>query len=167
MRTVSEMLRWRARRHPDLAAIWYEGRATTFAELNAAANAIAGGLIGELGVAPGDRVAVLDKNSDRCLGLILALDRAGAVAVPVNWRLTAHEVAAIVNDADPAALVVDDEFRQSADQVTCRVLGFDEVPRDAGAGDPVRDTEDGVTWQLYTSGTTGLPKGAMLTNLNL
>jgi long-chain acyl-CoA synthetase len=63
--------------------------------------------------------------------------------------------------------VVDDEFRAGADEVSCRVVGFDEVPRKAGAADPHLDTEDAVTWQLYTSGTTGLPKGAMLTNLNL
>jgi acyl-CoA synthetase (AMP-forming)/AMP-acid ligase II len=161
------MLRWRARRHPDLEAIWYEGRAISYAQLNENANAIASGLIRELDVSPGDRVAVLDKNSDRSLELIVALDRAGAVAVPVNWRLTAAEVATVVNDADPVAVVVDDEFRQNADQVNCRVLGFDEVPWVSGAGDPRRDSEEAVTWQLYTSGTTGLPKGAMLTNLNL
>ena len=161
------MIRWRARRHPDLEAIWYQGRSLTYAELDASTTAIAAGLISKLGVKPGDRVAVLDKNSDRAFELILALDRAGAVAVPVNWRLTAPEVARVVGDAAPAALVVDEEFRPNADQVTCRVLGFDEVPRDASAADPRRDREEGVTWQLYTSGTTGLPKGAMLTNLNL
>ncbi len=167
MRTISEAMRWRARRHPDLEAVWYQGRSTSFGELNDNASAIASGLIRELGVAPGDRVAVLDKNSDRCIELLLALDRAGAVAVPVNWRLTAAEVATVVNDADPVALVVDDEFRPNADQVTCRVMGYDEIPRDRASGDPRRDREDAVTWQLYTSGTTGLPKGAMLTNLNL
>src|SRR5215472_9088926 len=160
------MLRWRARRSPDAEAIWYRGETTTYGELDRAASAIAAGLAREFGVQPGDRVAVLDKNSARCLELIVALDRTGAVAVPVNWRLTAPEVAAVVNDADPKVLVVDDEFRAAADQVDCRVIGFDEVPRDAEAGDPHRDAEDAVTWQLYTSGTTGLPKGAMLTNLN-
>lgn len=167
MRTISELVRWRARRHPDLEAIWYQGGSTTYAELNDSCSAIAAGLIRDLDVGPGDRVAVLDKNSARSLELILALDRAGAVAVPVNWRLTAAEVATVVNDADPVVLVVDDEFRASADQVTCRVIGFDELPRDQSAGDPRRDREDAVTWQLYTSGTTGLPKGAMLSNLNL
>ena len=167
MRTISELLRWRARRHPELPAIWYRGENTTWAQLNDACTAIAAGLARDFGVKPGDRVGVLDKNSARCLELILALDRAGAVAVPVNWRLTAPEVAAVVNDADPAVLVVDDEFRANADQVGCRVIGFDEVPRDGSAADPGLDTEEAVTWQLYTSGTTGLPKGAMLTNLNL
>jgi long-chain acyl-CoA synthetase len=166
MRTIAEMLRWRARRHPDLAATWYQGRTRTFAELDASTSELASGLVADLGVRPGDRVAILDKNSDEYLELLLALDKAGAVGVPVNWRLTAPEVATVVGDADPAALVVGDEFRAAADRVGCRVLGFGELPRGA-ADDPRRDREDAVTWQLYTSGTTGLPKGAMLTNLNL
>jgi acyl-CoA synthetase (AMP-forming)/AMP-acid ligase II len=166
MRTIAQMLRWRARRHPDLAATWFQGRTRTFAELEASTSALAAGLVSDLGVRPGDRVAILDKNSDAYLELLLALDKAGAVGVPVNWRLTAPEVATVVGDADPTALVVGEEFRASADQVGSRVLGFGELPSNGG-GDPHRDREEAVTWQLYTSGTTGLPKGAMLTNLNL
>jgi len=165
VKTIAELLRWRARRHPELPAIWYQGRTRTFGELDESTSALADGLVRDLGVRPGDRVAILDKNCDVYLELLLALDKAGAVGVPVNWRLTAHEVAAVVGDADPAALVVGEEFRSSADRVDCRVLGFGELPR--GGGDPHRDREDAVTWQLYTSGTTGLPKGAMLTNQNL
>jgi len=165
MRTIAQMLRWRARRHPDLAATWFQGRTRTFAELDASTSALASGLVADLGVQPGDRVAILDKNSDAYVELLFALDKAGAVAVPVNWRLTPPEVATVVGDADPAALVTGDEFRAGADQAGCRVLGFGELPR--GGDDPHRDREDAVLWQLYTSGTTGLPKGAMLTNLNL
>ncbi len=166
MRTIAEMLRWRARRHPDLEATWFQGRARSFSELDASSTALAAGLVADLGLRPGDRVAILDKNSDEYLELLFALDKAGAVGVPVNWRLTAAEVAAVVGDADPAALVVGEEFRASADQVGCRVAGFGELPR-GGGPDPHRDGEEAATWQLYTSGTTGLPKGAMLSNLNL
>ena len=162
---MAEMLRWRARRHPELAATWFQGRTRTFAELDASTSALAAGLVSDLGVKPGDRVAILDKNSDAYLELLLALDKAGAVAVPVNWRLTPPEVATVVGDADPAALVVGEELRASADRVGCRVLGFGELPR--GDGDPRRDRDEAVAWQLYTSGTTGLPKGAMLSNQNL
>jgi len=165
VRTVAELLRWRARRHPDLVATWFQGRTRTFAELDASSSALAGGLVSELGVRPGDRVAILDKNSDDYLELLFALDKAGAVSVPVNWRLTAGEVGTVVGDAAPVALVVGDEFRVAADQVGCRVLGFGELPRNGA--DPHRDRDVAVTWQLYTSGTTGLPKGAMLSNRNL
>ena len=165
MRTVAELLRWRARRHPDLPATWFQERTRTFGELDASSSALGGGLVEELGIKPGDRVAILDKNSDDYLELLFALDKAGAVGVPVNWRLTASEVGKVVDDAAPALLVVGEEFRASADQVSCRVLGFGELPRNGG--DPRRDSEEAVTWQLYTSGTTGLPKGAMLSNRNL
>src|SRR6266568_5124491 len=134
------MLRWRARRRPDFPATWYKGKERTFDEMNRTSSELAAGLVEGLGIEPGDRVAILDKNSDDYIELLFALDKAGAVACPINWRLTAPEVATVVGDADPKALVVSDDLRQNADQVTC---------------------------QLYTSGTTGIPKGAMLTNLNL
>jgi len=167
MRTVAEVIRWRARRHPDLAVTWFEGRSRTFGEMDTSSSELAAGLVGRRALQPGDRVAILDKNSDAYVERLCALDKSGAVAVPVNWRLTAAEVAQVVGDAEPAALVVGDELRASAGQVACRVLGFGELPREAGGQDPGRDREEAVSWQLYTSGTTGLPKGAMLTNRNL
>jgi acyl-CoA synthetase (AMP-forming)/AMP-acid ligase II len=135
--------------------------------MNRTSSELAAGLVDGLGIEPGDRVAILDKNSDDYIELLFALDKAGAVACPVNWRLTAPEVAKVVGDAEPKALVVSDDLRQNADQVSCRVLGYAELPRVKGGADPHRDVEEQVTWQLYTSGTTGVPKGAMLTNVNL
>jgi acyl-CoA synthetase (AMP-forming)/AMP-acid ligase II len=163
--TLAGLLRWRARRHPDLAAVAYEGRYTTYEELDGSSSRLAAGLVEKLGVRPGDRIAILDKNSDRYLALIFAIAKAGAVMVPVNWRLRAPEVAQVVGNAEPVALVTSDEFRASTTEVTGPVLGFDEVPE--GDADPGADIENGVAWQLYTSGTTGLPKGARLTSRNL
>jgi long-chain acyl-CoA synthetase len=167
VRTISAMLRWRASRRPNFAATWYQGKERTFDEMNRTSSELAAGLVEGLGIEPGDRVAILDKNSDDYIELLFALDKAGAVACPINWRLTAPEVATVVGDADPKALVVSDDLRQNADQVACRVVGYADLPRVKGGPDPHRDAEDLVTWQLYTSGTTGIPKGAMLTNLNL
>jgi len=167
VRTISAMLRWRARRRPNFPATWYKGKERTFDEMNRTSSELAAGLVEELGIEPGDRVAILDKNSDDYMELLFALDKAGAVACPINWRLTAPEVATVVGDADPNALVVSDDLRQNADQVTCRVVGYADLPRVNGGADPHRDAEENITWQLYTSGTTGIPKGAMLTNLNL
>src|SRR5439155_8517570 len=145
MKTLAALLRWRALRHPDLPVTWIQGRARTFAEMDATSSRLAGGLVEKLGVRPGDRVAVLDKNSDAYVELLFAVAKAGAVTVPVNWRLTAPEVATIVSDADPVAFVVGDEFNASGSQVDCPVLGFGELPR--AGDDPRRDTEDGVAWQ--------------------
>src|ERR1700682_1643610 len=164
---MSAMLRWRARRRPDFPVTWYQGRERTFDDMNRTSTELAAGLVNDLGVNPGDRVAILDKNSDEYIELLFALDKAGAVACPINWRLTPPEVATVVGDADPTALVVSEDLRQNADQVSCQVLGYGEVPRVKSADDPRRDEDDRVVWQLYTSGTTGVPKGAMLTNRSL
>jgi long-chain acyl-CoA synthetase len=166
VRTVAEVLRWRARRRPELPMTWFQGRSRTFAEVDESSSRLAAGLGPELGVRAGDRVAILDKNSDDYIELMFALDKAGAVTVPVNWRLTASEVRQVVNDADPKLLVAGEQFTGSVEEVRCRTLGFAELPRTEG-GDPHLDREDAVTWQLYTSGTTGVPKGAMLTNRSL
>lgn len=164
--TVGAALRWRAARHPESTAVSFQGRSTSFSELDEASSQLAAGLVDELGVQPGDRLAILDKNSDRYLELIFAVAKAGGVMVPVNWRLKPGEVAQVVGDADPRALVVGDEFSESASDVECPVLGFGQLPR--GERDPRRDRDEAaVAWQLYTSGTTGLPKGARLTNANL
>ncbi|HET9782257.1 MAG TPA: AMP-binding protein [Candidatus Dormibacteraeota bacterium] len=167
MRTLGELLRWRARRRPDFPVTWYRGVERSFAEMNQTTSDLAAGLVEELKIEPGDRVAILDKNSDDYVELLFALDKAGAVACPVNWRLTAREVGDVVADAKPKALVLSEELRANADEVSCRILSYRELPRVKGGADPRRDREDAVTWQLYTSGTTGLPKGAMLTNANL
>src|SRR5919204_3260507 len=167
MRTPAEMVRWWARRRPELAATWYQGHSTTWAGLDAATSGLAAGLIRELGIKPGDHVAILDKNSDAYFELMLALDKAGAIATPVNWRLTAPEVAKIVGDAQATLIVTSEEFRSNADAAGVRVIGFEELPRDADGSDPHRDDERNTCWQLYTSGTTGLPKGSMLSGANL
>ena len=88
MRTIAELLRWRAQSHPDLPAVLFEGRSQTYAELNASSSALAAGLISHLGLQPGDRVAILDKNCAAYLELLFALDKAGLIAAPINWRLT-------------------------------------------------------------------------------
>lgn len=160
MRTIAEVIRWRAQRHPDMEAIWYEGRSQTYGELDRASTKLAAGLV-ELGLHPGDRVAILDKNCPQYLELVFALDKAGVVAAPLNWRLTPREINAIVEDIKPALIVAGDEFKSHGLAAGIKTITYSELPR--GDGDPYRDCDTAVSTQFCTSGTTGLPKGAMLT----
>lgn len=165
MRTIAEMLRWRARRHPSVDAIWYQGKSQSYAELNESTSQLAGALVEKLGFIPGERVAILDKNCAAYLELFFALDKAGLVAAPLNWRLTPHEVKLIIDDIKPKLIVSGPEFKGTGAACGVPTLTFDELPR--GGMDPQRDVDGAVSTQFCTSGTTGLPKGAMLTGWNV
>ena len=165
MRTIAEMLRWRARRHPSLPAVWFEGKSQGYGELDASSSQLAAGFVAKLGLAPGDRVAILDKNSAAYLELFFALDKAGLVAAPLNWRLTPHEVKQIIDDIKPRLIVTGPEFKAHVAGIDVAAMTFAELPR--GGEDPMRDRDGAVCCQFCTSGTTGLPKGAMLTGWNV
>jgi acyl-CoA synthetase (AMP-forming)/AMP-acid ligase II len=165
MRTIAEMLRWRARRHPSREAVWFDGKSCTFAELNASTSQLAAGFADKLGLKPGDRVGVLDKNSAAYLELLFALDKAGLVAAPLNWRLPPHEIKQIVDDVKPKLIVTGPDFKATATATGVPTMTFTDLPR--GTDDPRRDVDGAVSCQFCTSGTTGLPKGAMLTGWNL
>jgi long-chain acyl-CoA synthetase len=165
VRTLAELIRWRAQRHPDLDAVWYEGKTRTYGELDRSSSELAGGLVRDLGLVPGDRVAILDKNCPAYLELMFALDKAGLVAAPLNWRLTPGEVKAIIDDVKPALIVTGAEFKAHGVASGVKTLTFGDLPR--GGEDPHRDADGAVSTQFCTSGTTGLPKGAMLTGANV
>lgn len=164
MRTIAEVIRWRASRHPELEAVRYDGGSVTYGQLDASSSALAGGLVA-WGIEPSDRVVILDKNCAAYLELLFALDKAGAVAAPVNWRLTRHEISQLVADIHPRLIVVGEEFLPMVADCGFEVMTYDMLPR--GGGDPHRDVDGAVSWQFATSGTTGLPKGAMLTGWNV
>jgi len=183
MKTVAEILRWRARRHPDRTALWHHGRETTYAELDRRSSQVAGALL-RAGVEPGDRVCFLDKSHDHAFEALFGAAKAGAVFTPVNWRLAAPEIAYVVQDAEASVVLVGGEYAETVEKIrpelprVRRVVGFDDAPADAipfaewrdaePADDPRLDRpEDETAWQLYTSGTTGHPKGTELTHRNL
>lgn len=185
MKTVGETVRWRARQHPQQAAIWHEGRELTYAELDRRSNRVANALVAA-GLEPGQRVCVLDKGHDAFFETIFGIAKAGGVYTPVNWRLAPPEIAFVVNDAEAPVLFVGEAFAKPVTAVrnelqTVRHMvywGSETPPADwrtydafvgsASTDDPRRDTASAETaWQLYTSGTTGHPKGAELTHDNL
>lgn len=182
---------WVLRRHahlqPDAVAITFEDRSITFAELDERIARTAAVLSG-LGVGGGDRVAILCGNRPELLEALGGANRLGAIGVPINFRLVAREVAYHLSDSGAAVLVADPERADVAREALAElggqggstpelvVLGEEWEAVLAGA-DPASWTPDEAAmlgWLadspaliVYTSGTTGRPKGAVLTHLNL
>ena len=183
--TMSDQLaRW-ARRTPDVSALRFEGAGLTYGELDDRVTRLARALA-ERGVGVGDRVAVLALNAMEVWEAYLAGVRLGAIVVPVNFRLVADEVAYVLADSGAVALVVDSLLAEVAakarEQVPgCRIAlvigGGDAGPASedyeaalqAAPAEPIDLVvdESAPAFIMYTSGTTGRPKGAVLTHHNL
>lgn len=171
--SVAELLRARATDNPDAIAFDGDGRRLSFAELDAAANRVANQLIAA-GVRRGDRVGFLDRNSSEYWETYLGAMKAGAVLVPLNFRLNADEVAWTLADADVRLVIAGAGLAGAAvpsgrpviviaDEAAGPVAGHTDYAewKHAGAdGDPGRDATGGELVELiYSSGTTGRPKG--------
>ncbi|MET8449741.1 acyl-CoA synthetase [Streptomyces sp. NPDC005209] len=167
--TVDGVLRRSARRTPARVAVEYGDRTWTYAELDEAVSRAAGLLLGE-GLVPGDRVGAYGHNSDAYLIAFLACSRAGLVHVPVNQNLTGQDLAYIVGQSGSTLVLADPglagqlpdglrvmPLRDSDDSFLTRLATT--APYEG----PEPRTED-LVQLLYTSGTTALPKGAMMTH---
>ena len=171
METLAGLVRRLGAERPGAPALTLGDRTLSFADLDERSSRAAHALAA-LGVGVGDRVAVLDKNSPAHVELLFAAAKLGAVLVGVNFRLARAEVAAILDDAGPTVLVVGEELVGLVPDAAppTVVLGDDYEARLAAASTTPtgRDPDpDEVVLTLYSSGTTGLPKGAMLTHANL
>ncbi|MBK0399153.1 malonyl-CoA synthase [Limibaculum sp. M0105] len=173
-----------AGREPAVFAELGDGRHYTYADLNAVSARFAAGLI-ELGVRPGDRVAAQVEKSIEALMLYLGTVRAGGVFLPLNTAYTPAEIGYFVGDAEPRLLVCDparaEALRPIAEGVGARVetLGGSKggsvpegsllglIPDEAEGFSNVPRGPDDLAAILYTSGTTGRSKGAMLSHDNL
>nr|BFE82080.1 hypothetical protein GCM10020093_046810 [Planobispora longispora] len=152
---------------PDRTALSHRGGRTTYRELHAGVNRLASALR-DLGVRRGDRVAYLGANHPALVETFFAAGTLGAVFVPLNTRLAVPELDYILRDAGAAVLLAGAEHAELAAGLSARPADHGEL---AAAGDPAPIDEpvdrDEVCLIMYTSGTTGRPKGAMLTHANL
>ena len=171
------MLRRTAARLPDKKALLVAGapdQAVTFAELDRHARRIAAGLA-EMGIAKGDRVAIMMPNVPHFAAAQYGILSAGAVVVPINTMLTPHEVGRILQDSGAKAIFVaspceDVAVEGAREAGGVKIIGlsdwdaWEQLDREAP---DVQLTDDDLAVLSYTSGTTGEPKGAMLTHGNL
>jgi long-chain acyl-CoA synthetase len=185
LQTLGDLLRRQRRERPDALAIRFQGEDLSYAQLWQRAARVAQALT-RLGARPGSRVAHCERNSVVCFELLFGCALIGAVLVPVNWRLAREEIAWVLQDAQPVLLVADPAFDaavQAARGLGIPWLSTETAPstsagtsaeaaasysgwRDAASdADPAVDVAlDDVAIQMYTSGTTGRPKGAMLSH---
>jgi long-chain acyl-CoA synthetase len=179
--TVADVIRVHGRTRPDAPALTMNGHTVTFGELDRRSSQVAQALRAA-GVGAGDRVAFIDKNGLEWFEVTFALAKLGAVNVSVNWRLAPIEMAQIIDHAQAELLIVGPDFVEHIEKVESDLArvrtivalgGHDRWPAYSDWVDTHATDDPGVAssgsdtaFQLYTSGTTGLPKGAMLTNDN-
>jgi acyl-CoA synthetase (AMP-forming)/AMP-acid ligase II len=180
---VSQFLTKSARTFPENLAVVHGEKKLTYAQFNARVNRLANALR-RLGMEPGDNVAILQYNYPETLESIFACFKAGCGAVPINFRLHPNECAFIIDHSESKAVILSAEFNDPVMGIRDRIPNARYLITLSGARDELLDYEgilsqesdrftdadveaDDLAWLFYTSGTTGMPKGAMLTHRNL
>jgi long-chain acyl-CoA synthetase len=181
-RSIAGIARKFARETPDNVAFKFGDRCMSWRELDERSTRAAAGLQAS-GVRPQQRIAFVAKNCLEYFEVSFGAAKLNAVVVAINWRLTPAEIAYTINDAGAAIVIVGPDFFQTMAEIRPQLAGVKEIvaigehadwpsyetwlgPK--SASDPnasVRDQD--LCMQLYTSGTTGLPKGVLTTNANL
>jgi fatty-acyl-CoA synthase len=159
--TLDRWIRDRARLTPDRVAIEEGDREITFGYLEARSDELAGSL------RHGERIATLTGNTAEHVAVFFACAKAGAILTPISWRLSPHEIAYQLDDAEPSLFLVEDALAELAGQALA--LASMQPPLEVAAvrgGRPRGPVPEDPLLLIYTSGTTGRPKGALLTHAN-
>ncbi len=178
---LGELIARNARRFPDKQAVVYGDTRLTYREFNARINRLAHALM-DIGIKKGEKVAILLFNCNQFLEAYFALAKMGAIAVPLNFRLHSEELEYIVNNADAVAFILGEAFvdtvrgiQKNLPQVRQYIsvtekpvegmLHFESLLQKYPDDEPlVLVEEDDPAFIMYTAGTTGRPKGAVLTH---
>jgi acyl-CoA synthetase (AMP-forming)/AMP-acid ligase II len=178
---VADVIRRAAQRRPGVVALRHDDRALTYAQLDERSNRLAQALL-HSGIGRGARVAYLGHSAPEVIELLLAASKIGAVIVPLNWRLSPRELAGVLEDSHAPLLIADAGHLETAQALRAqapaplalRVVGcqhpdaYEPWLRAHDAVDPGgRGDPSDVIVQMYTSGTTGVPKGVLTTHRNL
>jgi acyl-CoA synthetase (AMP-forming)/AMP-acid ligase II len=165
---------------PDKTAIVFEDKRYTFSQLSDRVNRLANGLL-KLGVKKGDRVAFLQVNCNQCVETYFAVAKTGAIYLPMNFRAKEKELSYMLNTAEANTLVVGDRYIPMINSIRSELktvknimsiekkaeglLYYEDIIKSSPADDVVVDIDDhDTTILMYTAGTTGFPKGVMLSH---
>ena len=180
---LDDIPRKHAKLSPDFECLVFEEYRLTWRQLNERVNRLANGLI-KMGIKPGEHLAILAQNSHRYMEFYYACARAGIVAVPLNWRLSDRELAYILNHSESTGLMAGEEYLETAKRLRPELNGVRyyismDKPVDGmkdyeqllaeSSSEPHQGPRDenALFILMYTGGTTGLPKGVMLSNRNI
>ncbi len=180
---LSMLLTKTARKVPDKLALVHKETRLTYREFNARCNRLANAFL-NLGLKQGDNVAILQYNYPQTFESIFACFKAGICVVPINFRLHPKEFAFIINHSNAKAVILSHEFNETILEVQDRFPDVQNLITLTDSNEKLLDYEalldaesdrfsdadvlpDDLAWLFYTSGTTGMPKGAMLTHRNL
>jgi long-chain acyl-CoA synthetase len=180
---LGDIVRRNSKLFPHKTAVVFEDKRFTWAELDGRVNRLANALL-NLDAKRGDHVAILSKNCHEYLETYFACSRSATICTAINYRLSPRELHYVIDNSEAKIALVSDEFLDTLEEIRPNLKAaehyiatgqtpegmksYDEIIAAASPIPPqVEQHEDDVVLQMYTSGTTGLPKGAMLSHRNL
>ncbi|MDO9262510.1 MAG: long-chain-fatty-acid--CoA ligase [Desulfosalsimonadaceae bacterium] len=183
MYTLGDIPRKSALYSPEREAVVFEATRLTYREFNTRINRLANGLV-RMGFKKGDRVTVLAENTHKYLEVYFAAAKLGMSVTPLNFRLSDDEIIHIVNDSEAACFFAGDDYLEEAAGMRSKIrdisvwigvdgnidgfIDYEVLLKDASDKEPEVDVdEDDLAVLMYTGGTTGLPKGVMLSHRNI